>query len=115
MEREVAELPETYRAVFILREVEGLSTLETAECLSVTEDVIKTRLHRARTMLRDNLYRSAGITLDTLFTFGNARCDRLVAAVMARIWVDVEDRQSCLSRQAGSPVSTEAAHVTIHS
>jgi RNA polymerase sigma-70 factor (ECF subfamily) len=84
-EREVAALGESYRAVFILREVEGLSTEETAECLSVSEDVVKTRLHRARAMLRDNLYRRAGVTLQTLFTFGNARCDRVVAAVLARL------------------------------
>jgi RNA polymerase sigma-70 factor, ECF subfamily len=85
VEREVNALPETYRSVFMLREVEGLSTTETAECLSLTEDVVKTRLHRARTILRDNLYRRAGVTLETLFAFGNTRCDRVVAAVMARI------------------------------
>ena len=62
-----------------------LSTAETAECLGVSEDLVKTRLHRARAMLRDNLYRRAGVTLESLYTFGNARCDRLVAAVMASI------------------------------
>jgi RNA polymerase sigma-70 factor, ECF subfamily len=85
MEAEVASLPASYRTVFVLREVEGLSTHETAECLAVNEDVVKTRLHRARAVLRDNLYRRAGITLETLYTFGNARCDRMVAEVMARI------------------------------
>ena len=85
IEREVSALPDAYRAVFVLREVEGLSTLETAECLSVNEDVVKTRLHRARTMLRDNLYLHAGVTLETLYAFGNARCDRVVATVLARI------------------------------
>jgi RNA polymerase sigma-70 factor (ECF subfamily) len=71
--------------VLMLREVEGLSTSETAECLAVQEDVVKTRLHRARAMLRDNLYRRAGLTFEGLFTFGHGRCDRVVAAVMARI------------------------------
>ena len=85
VENEIAALPEHYRSVLILREVEGCSTAETAECLGVQEDVVKTRLHRARTMLRDNLYRRAGLTFDGLFTFGQARCDRLVAAVMARL------------------------------
>ena len=51
---------------------------------AVSEDVVKTRLHRARAMLRDNLYRRAGVTLDSLFAFGNTRCDRVVAAVMVR-------------------------------
>lgn len=48
-------------------EVEGLSTAETAESLSISEDLVKTRLHRARAMLRDNLYKRAGITVETLF------------------------------------------------
>ena len=85
VEREVAALPAGYRSVFVLREVEGLGTAETAESLSLSEDVVKTRLHRARTMLRDNLYRRAGVTMESLYTFGNARCDRVVANVMAEI------------------------------
>lgn len=85
VETEIAALPEAYRSVLMLREVEGLSTSETAECLGTSEDVVKTRLHRARTMLRDNIYKRAGLTFEGLFTFGQSRCDRLVASVMARI------------------------------
>jgi RNA polymerase sigma-70 factor, ECF subfamily len=85
LEGEIAALPDTYRSVIILREVEGLSTGETAECLSVSEDVVKQRLHRARTMLRDNLYARAGVTFEHVLTFGNARCDRVVANVIAEI------------------------------
>jgi RNA polymerase sigma-70 factor (ECF subfamily) len=85
VESEIASLPDSYRTVLMLREVEGLSTSETAQCLDVNEDVVKTRLHRARTILRDNLYRRAGLTFESLFEFGNARCDRVVAAVFARI------------------------------
>jgi RNA polymerase sigma-70 factor (ECF subfamily) len=85
MEREVAALPDTFRVVVVMRDVEGLSTSETAECLGISEDLVKQRLHRARTMLRDNLYERAGVTLASLFAFGNARCDRVVAAVMGRI------------------------------
>jgi RNA polymerase sigma-70 factor (ECF subfamily) len=85
MQREIADLSDGFRAVFMLREVEGLSTTETAEALGISEDLVKTRLHRARTQLRDNLYRRAGVTLESLFAFGNARCDRVVAAVMARL------------------------------
>jgi RNA polymerase sigma-70 factor (ECF subfamily) len=83
MQRQVAALPDTFRTVLILRDVEGLSTGETAECLGISEDLVKTRLSRARTLLRDRLYRRAGVTLETLFAFGNSRCDRVVAAVMA--------------------------------
>lgn len=85
MEREVAALPDGFRAVFMMREIEGLSTAETAASLDISEDLVKTRLHRARTMLRENLYRRAGITLQSLFAFGSSRCDRVVAAVMAEI------------------------------
>ena len=85
MESEVAALPDSFRAVFVLREIEGMSTAETADCLRVSEDLVKTRLHRARATLRENLYRRAGVALETLFTFGNVRCDRVVEAVMSRI------------------------------
>ncbi|HEX9985577.1 MAG TPA: RNA polymerase sigma factor [Thermoanaerobaculia bacterium] len=85
VEAEVAALPETYRSVLLLREVEGLSTEETAACLDLTTDVVKTRLHRARVMLRDALYRRAGVGLQTIFTFGSRRCDRVVARVMEEI------------------------------
>jgi RNA polymerase sigma-70 factor, ECF subfamily len=85
MEREVAALPDAFRVVVVMRDVEGLSTSETAICLGISEDLVKQRLHRARAMLRENLYQRAGVTLASLFAFGNARCDRVVAAVMARI------------------------------
>lgn len=85
MESEISALPEVYRAVVMLRDVEGLSTAETAECLSISDDLVKQRLHRARTLLRDQLFRRAGIGVETLFAFGFARCDRVVAAVMSRI------------------------------
>lgn len=85
LKSEIAALPDSYRSVIILREVEGLSTGEAAECLSVSEDVVKQRLHRARTMLRDNLYARAGVTFEHVLTFGNARCDRVVANVLAKL------------------------------
>lgn len=85
MEREIAALPEAFRLVIMLRDVEGLSTTESAETLGITEDLVKQRLHRARTALRENLYRRAGVTLESLFTFGSSRCDRVVATVMAEI------------------------------
>ncbi len=85
VETEIAALPESYRTVLMLREVEGLDTAEVAQCLEVSEDVVKTRLYRARTILRDNLYRQAGLTFDSIFTFGQTRCDRMVAIVMERI------------------------------
>jgi RNA polymerase sigma-70 factor, ECF subfamily len=85
VELEGAALPVMYRSVLLMREVEGLTTGETAECLGISEDTVKTRLHRARTMLRDQLFQRAGVTFDDLFTFGTSRCDRLVETVLRRI------------------------------
>lgn len=85
IEDEVSRLPETYRAVIVLREIEGLSTEETAECLGIQPDAVKTRLHRARTQLRDSLFNRAGLTLGSLFPFEAPRCNRIVAGVMGRI------------------------------
>lgn len=85
MEREVAALPDAFRVVVMMRDVQGLSTSETAQCVGISEDLVKQRLHRARAMLRENLYRRAGVTLSSLFAFGNARCDRVVGVVMERI------------------------------
>ena len=85
LEREMSALPATYRTVIMLRDVEGLSTAETAESLGVSEDVVKTRLHRGRAMLRERIEERTRGALGSLFPFGNARCDRVVASVMARL------------------------------
>jgi RNA polymerase sigma-70 factor (ECF subfamily) len=85
LEDSVDALPEHYRAVFMLREVEGLSTAETAEGLDLGEEAVKTRLHRARAMLRRELYARAGGSTADAFTFHLSRCDRVVAGVFARL------------------------------
>jgi RNA polymerase sigma-70 factor (ECF subfamily) len=92
VEAELSALPATYRTVFVLRDVEGLSTAEAAECLSVSEDVIKTRLSRARSVLREALARRAGVTLESIYSFGNSRCDRVVDLVMQQIITGSERR-----------------------
>jgi RNA polymerase sigma-70 factor (ECF subfamily) len=81
----VDTLPDGARETFVLREIEGLSTAETAESLGVTEDVIKTRLSRARAALRRDLFERAGLAASNAFRFERPRCDRVVEAVMARI------------------------------
>jgi RNA polymerase sigma-70 factor (ECF subfamily) len=85
LEDAVDTLPDGYREVFMLRQVEGLSTAETAACLGVSEDVVKTRLSRARAALRERLFDRVGATAASSFTFERPRCDRVVAAVLARI------------------------------
>ncbi|MCI0417199.1 RNA polymerase sigma factor, partial [bacterium] len=57
----------------------------TAECLEISEEAVKTRLHRARSLLRKELGSRAGVTLKDLYPFAGKRCDRIVAAVMQRI------------------------------
>ena len=85
LEDAVDSLPDGAREVFMLRQVEGLSTSETADCLGVSEDVVKTRLVRARAALREHLFDRIGATARESFTFQRPRCDRVVAAVLARI------------------------------
>ena len=85
LEAAVDRLPDGSREAFMLREVEGLSTSETAEVLGVTDDVVKTRLSRARAALRRDLYERAGLAVSNAFSFHQRRCDRVVVAVMARI------------------------------
>jgi RNA polymerase sigma-70 factor (ECF subfamily) len=85
LEAAVDELPAGYRTVFMLREVEGLSTAETAAALGVSEDVVKVRLHRARGALREALFERVGGAAREAFPFYAPRCDRVVAGVMARI------------------------------
>lgn len=81
----VENLPDRYRMVFMLREVEGLDTEETATVLDVTSDVIKQRLHRARAMIRKELLERVGRVAPDTFRFDDRRCDRIVAAVFVRI------------------------------
>jgi RNA polymerase sigma-70 factor (ECF subfamily) len=85
IEAAIDSLPEHYRAVFVMRAVEGMSTAESAECLDITEETAKTRLHRARLLLRDTLYERAGIESAAPFPFEAPRCDRVVLAVLQRI------------------------------
>ncbi len=85
LELAVDALPAAYRAVFVMREIEEMSTAETAGALGVSEDVVKTRLLRARAMLREDLYQRAGTSAAAAFPFHLSRCDRVVDRVMRRI------------------------------
>lgn len=85
VEEAIDELSEDHRRVFMLREVEGMSTADAAQALGVSEVVVKVRLHRARLALRDLLYARAGTAAPGVFTFLGPRCDRMVASVLGRI------------------------------
>lgn len=87
LEHAVDALPDEFRAVFVLREVEGLSTEETASFLGIKPETIKTRLHRARRMMRLSIEKQLSGAFSALFPFDGARCadmaDRVVAALKA--------------------------------
>ena len=85
LEWAIDTLPGGSREVFMLRDVEGLNTADTAAALGVSEDVVKTRLSRARTALRRSLLERAGASAPDVFRFYRPRCDRVVANVLARI------------------------------
>ena len=85
LEHAMDELPDIYRTVFVLREVEEMSTAEAAAALDISEELVKVRLHRARAALRQRLDQRVGSALRGVYDFHLTRCDRVVAAVMARI------------------------------
>lgn len=87
LESLVDDLPDPFRVVFVMREVEGLSTAETAASLSINEDTVKTRLHRAKRMLREQLDRKLGPAASKIYPFHLTRCDRVVDGVMKAIKV----------------------------
>ena len=85
LEWAIDTLPDGMREVFMLREVEGLNTSEVAECLGVSEAVVKTRLSRGRAALRRVIADRTGATAPEAFRFYRPRCDRVVARVLVEI------------------------------
>jgi len=99
LEEAVEKLPDPFRTVFMLRDVEDMSTTDVADVLEISEDNVKVRLHRARALLRKNLYLRAGLERKEAFAFHAVRCDRVVRNVFERI-------HQRASRIETSPVST---------
>jgi RNA polymerase sigma-70 factor (ECF subfamily) len=83
----VEALPDGIRTVFVLRDVEGMSTAETAEALNISEENVKVRLHRARALLREGLSAYADRETGRAFAFHASRCDRIVAGVFGRLGI----------------------------
>jgi RNA polymerase sigma-70 factor (ECF subfamily) len=83
VEAAVDHLPQPFRTVFVLRDMEGLSVEETALSLGLKPETVKTRLHRARRLLRRTLNERFSDTLSGTFPFAGARCDRIIARVEA--------------------------------
>lgn len=83
LERKLDALPEAFRVVFVLRCVEELSVEETAQCLGIPEATVRTRQFRARGLLRESLAQALDLGERDIFSFDGARCDGIVAAVLA--------------------------------
>jgi RNA polymerase sigma-70 factor (ECF subfamily) len=84
LERRIDELPVAFRTVFVMREVEDMSVDEVAECLGIPPATVRTRLFRARALLREALSRDMDTATPDVFGFAGERCNRIVAAVLAR-------------------------------
>ena len=85
LEQAIDGLPDNFREVLVLRTVEDMSVAETAEVLDIPEDTVKTRLFRARALLRDAVAERAVAAAPSAFEFHAPRCNRIVANVMQRI------------------------------
>lgn len=85
VERATDNLPEIFRIVFMTRVIEGMSTEETANLLGLQPDTVKTRLHRARRLVRDELDKQIGPVLMDAFPFAGRRCERMTNAVLQRL------------------------------
>ena len=91
MEARIDTLPDAFRTVFMLRAVEELSVEEVAVALEIPEATVRTRFFRARGLLREGLSRDVDLAIGDAFSFAGARCDRIVAGVLAKL---ADDRES---------------------
>jgi RNA polymerase sigma-70 factor (ECF subfamily) len=85
IERKIDQLPESYRTVFMLREVEGMTVEETAAALDIPAATVRTRLFRAKVRLREALAQELDVATQDVFGFDGERCDRIVRTVLARL------------------------------
>jgi len=90
VERAIDELPAAFRSVFIARVIEGMSLEETAELLDLNPATVKTRLHRARTMLRNSVEKQIGPVVMEAFPFAGKRCERMTSSVLVRLGLEQE-------------------------
>ena len=87
VEHAVDELPDAFRMVFIARVMEGMSMEETAELLGIKPETVKTRLHRARALLRENVEKKIGPVVMDAFPFAGQRCEHLTETVLRRLGI----------------------------
>lgn len=94
LEAKIDALPLAFRTAFILREVEEMTIEEAADCLAIPAATVRTRVFRARALLRASLAEEMDVATAGVFGFAGARCDRVVASVLARLRVLNDDRAS---------------------
>jgi RNA polymerase sigma-70 factor (ECF subfamily) len=86
LERAIDTLPEPFRLALVARAVEGMSVEETADLLGIRPETVKTRVHRARTLLRKKLAFDVGQALAEAFPFAGERCARVTSSVLERLF-----------------------------
>jgi RNA polymerase sigma-70 factor (ECF subfamily) len=91
LERAMDELPAPFRMVLVLRDIEEMSTEETAAHLGLRPETVKTRLHRARRLLRQSLDRTLSSAMRDVFPCAGARCARITEAVLDRLGIDAKE------------------------
>ncbi|HET7717979.1 MAG TPA: RNA polymerase sigma factor [Bauldia sp.] len=94
LEQAVDGLPEAFRLVFVLRDIEQMTIEETASQLEIRPETVKTRLHRARRLLRDALRAKLGSVLDDAYAFDGARCESMTEAVLQRLHLPATDNRT---------------------
>ena len=85
LETQIDRLPDAFRSVFVLREVEEMTVEEAAACLGIPQATVRTRHFRAKSLLREALAQEIDFSLEDAFSFAGARCDRIVAGVLRRL------------------------------
>lgn len=85
IESRIDKLPDAFRTVFVLRAVEEMSVEETAAALDIPQATVRTRFFRAKSLLRESLSREMDVAVEGAFSFLGERCDRIAAAVLARL------------------------------
>jgi len=92
IESAVMTLPSNFRAVFMMRAIEQMSIEETAACLGIPDDTVKTRFHRANRLLRDALGEQFAVILEGVFPFLGVRCDGLMGRVLFQLGFEPPDK-----------------------
>jgi len=89
VERAIDELPEAFRTVLVARVIEEMSVEETADLLGIRPETVRTRLHRARSLLKEALERRIGSVLTDAFPFQGRRCERMTSTVLRRLALSI--------------------------